>query len=192
MGSPLAYASGDSDESVQVVVRRNPDAELGAVGRGTPGSATTVNYLWEFPLRSPPQVDHSLSPIGRANQAIVAAGSADLELTERSNAFDLWMSLLEEASENALQRSAYFRQVLGVLLTAVRKRDVTDFSPEELTSLQTVTNILHSPSVVEADTGRAARLLASMRPQLPMFRAAATGEGGPSGEDLLEQLLAKQ
>jgi len=187
-GSPIAWISGDPDDTAEPQEAATHVAQIQTVGRGTQGGRGV--YQWEVvPAR---QTKHEgLDPIGRASQALALASDDDTDAIERSNAFDLWKSLVNEAAEDALSRSPYFRQVLGLVIVAVRQRDLVDFAPVDLAAFRTVTNILHSPSVVEADTARAARTLSGLRPRLQLL-SHADAVSSHEVEDIIERLLQNE
>ena len=183
--SPIAWISGDLDDTAEPHEAASHVAQIETVGRGTQGGRDV--YQWEVvPAR---RTKHEwLDPLARASQALALASDEDIDAIERSNAFDLWKSLLNEAAEDVLSRSAYFRQVLGLAIVAVRQRDLVDFAPVDLAAFRTVTNILHSPSVVEADTARAARTLSGLRPRLQLL-SSADAASSHEVEDIIERLL---
>jgi len=84
---------------------------------------------------------------------IAAAREVSADLIERSNAFDAWRDTLHVLSKSAGTATPEFREILGLLLAAVQKRDLPDLSPQLLNALQDCTARLKSrPAAI--DVGR--------------------------------------
>ncbi|RPJ54842.1 MAG: hypothetical protein EHM12_13250 [Dehalococcoidia bacterium] len=84
---------------------------------------------------------------------------ADTTLTgsERSNCFDDWHDLLGLLVRSEENFTRHHRRVLGTLLSASNKKDVSDFNPAALKVFRDITNLLRQPRIAKADSQRAIR-----------------------------------
>jgi hypothetical protein len=66
----------------------------------------------------------------------------DFDEVERSNIFDEWKERIISISENSSINTVPFRQILGMLLFAINKKDIIDFSKDALFAFQEANNYL--------------------------------------------------
>jgi hypothetical protein len=86
----------------------------------------------------------------RISQAL----QTDFQRAELSNCFDEWKDLLQEASRKVGRFSGNHRKILGSLLSALRGKEISDFSSETLRTFQDATNILRLPRASKQDVSR--------------------------------------
>lgn len=100
------------------------------------------------------------TPLDTALMQIAAARELAGDPIERSNAFDAWRDTLHLLSKSAGTATPEFREILGLLLAAVQKRDLPHLSPQLLGALQDSTARLKSrPAAI--DVGRVSANLRS-------------------------------
>ncbi|MFH0899702.1 MAG: hypothetical protein V2A73_03640 [Pseudomonadota bacterium] len=109
------------------------------------------------------------SHLDTAYELIRLSGSG-IAPAERSNAFDSWKDALAMAAATGEKSPVEFLQVLGAILAAVHRKDVTDFDNKALMAFREATNILRRPRLVEIDAALAMRLLrqAGIRMTIPL------------------------
>ena len=121
-------------------------------------------------------------PLFAAKRAI--AGLTDdgpMSTVERSNLFDDWKEALMRVAETGVVRSGCQRQVVGMLLSAIRQKDAVDFTREQLMAFRGVTNIAGA-NPLQADANRAARDLT----RVGVLRPLGLSPDGISNDDEAE------
>lgn len=84
---------------------------------------------------------------------------SDLGQSERSNAFDEWIDLLQVLSRRGQDLTGNHRKILGALISSVGNKDISDFDKQHLLILQEATNVLRQPSVTKSESKRVISIL---------------------------------
>lgn len=114
-----------------------------------------------------------------AHELIAFAADAERGLIERSNQFDRWKQLLGELAGSATSKPVYYRQILGLLLEKVTRKDVTDFAADVLARIVTATYYLRSEA---PNASHVNYILDVLRPH---------SQTGLSVDELSEEQIAK-
>lgn len=91
-----------------------------------------------------PDRKRRVSKEDEAHELIAFAADAERSLVERSNQFDRWKQLVGELAGSTISKPVYYRQILGLLLEKVTRKDVTDFAADVLARMVTATYYLRS------------------------------------------------
>jgi hypothetical protein len=124
---------------------------------------------------------------------ITDAADITLSGSERSNCFDDWQERLKLLVRVEGNFSRHHRRILGTLLSAVNKRDISDFNIEVLKVFRNVTNVLRQPRIIKVDSKRAISdiLKTKTKVALPLIMENIDEEEAQTTEAMLAHLLEK-
>jgi hypothetical protein len=144
--------------------------------------------------RDPRRPRRGPSILDLAFERLAAAIAAENRPVERSNLFDEWRELLSRQAAVAATASIEARQILGLVLAATLRKDVTDFSDEALGALQAATNVLRRPRSALLDVKAVTRYLADMGivTTIPVDVSTLSESQEEDLDAYLERLMAHQ
>lgn len=87
------------------------------------------------------------------------AADTSYSRVERSNIFDEWKDGLISLSESVAKENTHYRQILGALILATVKKDLVDFTRQQLIAFREVTQTLRATVTTELDSRHAMRTL---------------------------------
>jgi len=87
-------------------------------------------------------------------ELITDAVDLNLGLAERSNCFDEWRDMLENMARKVKGFTSNHRKILGSLISATHRSDISDFPMQSLRIFQEATNTLRQPRVSKQDSLR--------------------------------------
>jgi hypothetical protein len=85
---------------------------------------------------------------------ITDALDVESTMAVRSNFFDEWAETLAGLSRKAETLTSHHRKILGGLIVAVGKKDISDFGKDALRVFQKATNVLRQPRVTKVERKR--------------------------------------
>lgn len=153
------------------IPHKRPFAEV-VLTNITPASKKILNDAFDF--------------ITNANDMIL--GDA-----ERSNCFDEWKDSLKIIARKGDHFSSNHRQILGFLLVATNKKDISDFNIQMRKIFQEATNILRQPRITKPETKRMIQILLEnkIKATIPLVPDHLDEERIKSLDTMMDHLLEK-
>ena len=114
------------------------------------------------------------------------------DTAELSNVFDEWKDTLEAASRKIESLTSSHRKIIGMLLSLLKGKDISDFNKESLRIFREATNTLRSPRIVKQDARRIIEGLVKdgKRIMMPLSVNESNTDKTNYLEGMMDQLLA--
>lgn len=124
---------------------------------------------------------------------ISSAVDEEHDIAERSNCFDDWKDLLVNLAQKTDKISTNHRKILGAIIVATMKFDISDFDKETLSEYRNITNILRQPRVNKKDVEKTIELLhkKGQKTTLPLAVDNLTGDQENELEEKMKKFLKK-
>jgi hypothetical protein len=185
------YATGSSEPKKEYVTEPVPEkkpAEVIDLFRNSPSTENrgSARYHPNIDSQIQPQIqpelriqnEYHLSSIDKASkkgleeafELITNATDKNLTRSERSNCFDDWQNLLRSLNRVEGNFSRHHSRILGTLLSAVNKKDISDFEDNVLIIFRNITYTLRQPRISKVETQRSIKdiLKSGTRISLPL------------------------
>jgi hypothetical protein len=129
------------------------------------------------------------SAFDRISQAI----DTQFDMAELSNAYDEWKDALGTASRKIESLTGSHRKIIGMLLSLLHGKDISDFNIETLRIFQEATNTLRLPRIGKQDSRRIIGELIKDGKKVMMPLSVNESEKNKTDnlEEMMAQLIAK-
>jgi len=127
--------------------------------------------------------------LNSAFDRISHALDTQFDMAELSNAFDDWKDTLETASRKIESFTGSHRKIIGMLLSLLRGKDISDFNMETLRLFREATNTLRLPRISKQDARRITEVLVKEGRKVMM--PLSVNESENDRTDYLEEMMAQ-
>jgi hypothetical protein len=121
----------------------------------------------------------------RISQAV----DTQFNMAELSNAFDEWKDALGTASRKIKSLTGSHRKIIGMLLSLLQGKDISDFNMETLRIFREATNSLRLPRIGKQDTHRIIGDL--VKDGRKVMMPLSVNESEKTRSDKLEEMMAQ-